>query len=71
MKEDGLASGDDIKKSGMTHTVVAETEMVAGQPALKRGVFGRHTLECDEPEGYGGADEAPPPLGYAALALGW
>ena len=70
MHEDLLASGGDLKKGGMTHTVVVETETVAGEPALKRGVFGQHTIESDEPEGYGGNDQAPPPLAYAALAIG-
>ena len=71
MKTDGLASGNDLKRAGMQATVVAETETLEGKSALKQGVFGKHTVYCDEGEGYGGEDEAPPPLAYAALALGW
>jgi hypothetical protein len=71
MDTDGLASGNDLKRKGMQATVVAETETVPGQAALKQGVFGKHTVYSDEGEDYGGHDVAPPPLGYAALALGW
>jgi hypothetical protein len=71
MDDDGLASGNDLKPGGLQATVVAVTETQQGHSALKQGVFGKHTVYCDEGEDYGGDDEAPPPLGYAALALGW
>ncbi len=71
MNEDAISSGNDLEQGGMTHTVVVETATVPGQGALKKGFYGKHTIESDEPEGYGGNDEAPPPLAYAALALGW
>ena len=35
----------------------------------KTGRFGRFEIPCDEPEGIGGTDTAPPPLAYFAASL--
>ncbi len=35
----------------------------------KTGRFGRFEIPCDEPEGIGGTDTAPPPLAYFAASV--
>ena len=67
---DALLEGGDLKPRAVDHTVVATCTTVIGEDAPKIGYYGRHEVHSDEPPTVGGRDEYPPPLGYAALAVG-
>ena len=68
---DSLLRDGDLKPRAVDHTITAVTEFVPGSDPLKSGTFGSHVVYSDEPPTVGGNDEWPPPLGYAALALGF
>jgi hypothetical protein len=68
---DSLLAGGDLKPRAVDHTITATTEFLPSQDPLKRGTYGTHTVYSDEPPSVGGNDEWPPPLGYAALAIGF
>ena len=68
---DSLLRGGDLKPRAVDHTITAVTEFLPGKDPLKSGAFGAHVVYSDEPPSVGGNDEWPPPLGYAALAVGF
>ena len=68
---DSLLSGGDLKPRAVDHTITATTELIPADDPLKRGHFGTHVVYSDEPPTVGGANQWPPPLGYAALAIGF
>ena len=68
---DSLLRDGDLKPRAVDHTITAVTEFIPGSDPLKSGTFGSHVVYSDEPPTVGGNDEWPPPLGYAALALGF
>lgn len=72
MTRDDLVGPDgDLKRNAVQHTVAVTTELVPGRHGLKVGRYGRHVGYSDEHPNYGGNDEYPPPLVFAAWALGW
>ena len=68
---DSLLAGGDLKPRAVDHTITATTEFLPSQDPLKRGTYGTHMVYADEPPTVGGNNEWPPPLGYAALAIGF
>ena len=68
---DSLLSRGDLKPRAVDHTITATTEFLPSQDPLKRGTYGTHVVYADEPPTVGGNNEWPPPLGYAALAIGF
>ena len=66
-----VALGGDLKPRAVDHTITATTELVPSDDPLKRGHYGTHVVYSDEPPSVGGGDTWPPPLGYAALAIGF
>jgi hypothetical protein len=68
---DSLLADGDLKPRAVDHTITATTELLPSQDPLKRGSYGTHPVFSDEPPTVGGRDEWPPPLGYAALAIGF
>ena len=68
---DSLLQDGDLKPRAVDHTITAVTEFVPDKDPLKIGTFGTHLVYSDEPPTVGGNDEWPPPLGYAALAVGF
>lgn len=68
---DSLLRDGDLKPRAVDHTITAVTEFVPGKDPLKSGTFGSHVVYSDESPTVGGNDEWPPPLGYAALAVGF
>ena len=68
---DSLLRDGDLKPRAVDHTITAVTEFLPGKDPLKAGTFGSHVVYSDEPPTVGGNDEWPPPLGYAALAVGF
>lgn len=68
---DSLIAGDDLKPRAVDHTITATTELLPTDDPLKRGRYGTHIVHSDEPPSVGGADQHPPPLAYAALAIGF
>ena len=71
LRVDSLLRDGDLKPRAVDHTITAVTEFVPGSDPLKSGTFGSHVVYSDEPPTVGGNDEWPPPLGYAALAVGF
>jgi hypothetical protein len=68
---DSLLAGDDLKPRAVDHTITATTEFLPTSDPLKQGTYGTHVVYSDEPATVGGNNEFPPPLGYAALAIGF
>jgi hypothetical protein len=68
---DSLIAGDDLKPRAVDHTITATTELLPSDDPLKRGTYGTHIVHSDEPPAVGGSDQHPPPLAYAALAIGF
>jgi hypothetical protein len=66
-----LLRDGDLKPRAVDHTITAVTEMLPDKDPLKVGTFGSHVVYSDEPPIVGGEDKWPPPLGYAALAVGF
>ena len=68
---DSLLQGGDLKPKAVDHTITAITDLIPADDPLKRGLYGTHVVYSDEPPTVGGRDQWPPPLGYAALAIGF
>ena len=68
---DALIQGSDLKPRAVDHTITATCSTIVGEHALKVGRYGEHEVYSDEPPTVGGRNEWPPPLGYAALAIGF
>jgi hypothetical protein len=68
---DSLLLNGDLKPRAVDHTITAVTDLIPSEDPLKRGRFGTHVVYSDEPPTVGGHDLGPPPLGYAALAIGF
>lgn len=68
---DSLLQGGDLKPRAVDHTITATTEYLPAHDPLKQGTYGSHVVYSDEPATVGGHNEWPPPLGYAALAIGF
>ena len=68
---DSLLRDGDLKPRAVDHTITAVTQFVPDEDPLKTGTFGSHVVYSDEPPTVGGNDRWPPPLGYAALAVGF
>jgi len=68
---DSLLREGDLKPRAVDHTITAITEFLPDKDPLKSGTFGSHVVYSDEPPAVGGNNEWPPPLGYAALAVGF
>ncbi|MEO5842444.1 MAG: hypothetical protein ABIQ73_25710 [Acidimicrobiales bacterium] len=68
---DSLLRDGDLKPRAVDHTITAVTTLSPDTDPLKSGTFGSHVVYADEPPSVGGSDAWPPPLGYAALAVGF
>ena len=47
------------------------TEVVAGEMHLKRGVYGKFEVFCDEAARIGGTDKYASPMTYMAMGVGF
>jgi hypothetical protein len=68
---DSLLQDGDLKPRAVDHTITAVSELTPANDPLKWGRYGTHVVYSDEPPTVGGGDRWPPPLGYAALAIGF
>jgi len=61
----------ELPPGGITNENDVQTEVVAGQLQLKRGIAGKFEVFCDEPARIGGTDQYPSPMSYLAMAIGF
>jgi len=61
----------ELPVGGITNENDVQTEVVAGEMHLKRGVAGKFEVFSDEAARIGGTDKYPSPMSYLALAVGF
>lgn len=70
-KPTGLVHRDGAAHGTIAFTIAANATAHGDDPMLKEGTFRGFTVHCDESAGAGQEARFPPPMGYAALAIGF
>ena len=67
----GLLAREAPAHGSFAYTIAANAVAHGDDPMLKEGTFRGFTVSCDESAGPGNEPRFPPPMGYAALAIGF